>query len=67
LINVKTPNLSKTGSKELYFMIVPLISDLTTQRQAKKENLLECAGSKTEVACVNLFCDKNKYKNSNSN
>ena len=35
--NVKTPNLSKIGSKELYFMIVPLISDLTTQRQAKKK------------------------------
>ena len=25
---------------------------------------MECVGSKTEVACVNLFCDLNKFKTS---
>lgn len=28
---------------------------------------MECAGSKTEVACVNLFCDKNNFKNTTNN
>jgi len=27
-----------------------------------EKGLMECVGSKTEVACVNLFCDLNKFK-----